>query len=334
MKKCFASLILFLVGWIVVFTRPTLVDAKSYDITGVEVNATITPDGKMAVEEARRYDFDGSFSFAYQTIKKNPDSTKDAGRSVPYTLSNFRLCDEDSCYKQTTESAEGLTPAERAGSFYVKDEADQYYIKWFYEAEDIPKTFTLKYTVDNAITLQRDIAELYWQWVGDEWDHSQENIRVTLRMPNGIGDQDIKAWAHGPAAGRVSIPDAQTVVFQLNRLPEETFFEGRVIAPMSVFNAKAGAPGGSSKMQIERQEQRYIDDTVARVRQQQQIAVFFGGANVVFMIAMLGFFGKSFIDFWKHHKERPLPKVTISGTLWEPPSDLSPAQIEQLTGLY
>ena len=154
----------FFVGFLVVLgmlgmtTQPAI--AKSYDIDAVDIKATILPTGAMSVEETRRYDFDGSFSFAYQTIKKQPDSTSGTGRTAPYTLSNFRLCDETTCYQQTTEAAENEAPSDRVNSFYVRDEADQYYIKWFYESNGGSKAFTLKYTVDNAITLQRDAAEL------------------------------------------------------------------------------------------------------------------------------------------------------------------------------
>ena len=330
MKKLFASLILVFGGWIVTLATPSIAAAKSYSIDKVDINATIMSSGAMSVEEARTYDFDGDFTFAYQNIKKQPDATKDAGRAVPYKLSNFRMCDETSCYKLTDDGAESQTPSERVNSFYVKDEADQYYVKWFYDASNVKKTFTLKYTVDNAITIQRDIAELYWQWVGDEWDHAQYNVNISLLLPNGIANSDIQAWAHGPTSGRVSIPSAEKVVFQLNKLPIETFFEGRVLLPAAIFTTGAGAPGGSTKALITKQENRYIQDTIAKVAQERQIAIFFGGANVAFMAAMIIFFVKSFIEFWKHHKERPLPKVSISGTLWDPPSELSPAQVEQL----
>src|SRR6185369_1077386 len=182
-------------------------------------------------------------------------------------------------------------------------------------------TFTLKYTVDNAITLQRDTAELYWQWIGDEWEQSQSNIHVTVNLPAGIPDQDIQAWAHGPTTGTVSIPSAKEVTFQLAELPKLTFFEGRILVPKDTFSAKAGAPGSMTQAQIKKQEDQYIQDTIARAQQQRRIALFFGGANILFIVAMIGFFLKSFVDFWQHHKEKSLPKINQSGTLWEPPSE-------------
>jgi uncharacterized membrane protein len=34
--------------------------------------------------------------------------------------------------------------------------------------------------------------------------------------------------------------------------------------------------------------------------------------------------------FYKYSKDEPLPKINLSGRIWEPPSDIDPAQIEQL----
>ena len=328
MKRVLTSCFLFLITAGAFLLSAAPVSAKSYTIDKVDVQANISPNGSMSIQEARTYDYDGSFSFAYQTIKKKPDASKNPGRDVPYKISNFRLCDEDTCYRQSTNALENASSLERLHSFYVNEEADQYYVKWFYDTTGGQKTFTLYYTVENAITLQQDVAELYWQWIGDEWDHAQSNISVDVTLPAGIPDDQVQAWAHGPSTGRVSIPTADNVLFTLDRLPKETFFEGRIITPKTTFTA--GAPGALTKAQITRQENDYIRDTIARIKQQQQIAIAFGGANILFIIFTLGFFFKSFFDFWKNHKEAPLPKVNHTGTLWEPPSELSPSQVEQL----
>jgi uncharacterized membrane protein len=91
-----------------------------------------------------------------------------------------------------------------AGSFYVIEYQDKYYLKWFYNAKDESKTFRLSYVVENATTLHQDVAELYWKIIGNDWEVNQANIDAALTLPNGIPDNEIQAWAHGPN-GTVSI---------------------------------------------------------------------------------------------------------------------------------
>ena len=42
--------------------------AKSFRITGLDIDAQLHPDGSMDVSESRTYQFRGSFSFAYRDL--------------------------------------------------------------------------------------------------------------------------------------------------------------------------------------------------------------------------------------------------------------------------
>src|SRR4030043_66148 len=83
------------------FPHTALAD-KSYSINNVNLNLQVKTDGSMDVEETRTYSFNGSYTFAYQYINKNPDQTTNPGRTEPYKLTNFQICEETSCYKQLT----------------------------------------------------------------------------------------------------------------------------------------------------------------------------------------------------------------------------------------
>ena len=236
------------------FWQPKTVEAKDYSISSVEIQAKIDTDGSMTVKESRNYKFEGSFTFAYQYINKNGE------RKTPYVLSNFSLCEQNSCYRQIEVDDVTKTP----GTFYIKDEGSRYYLKWFYRVTNETKKFTLGYKVDNAVTLQKDVAEIYWQLLGNYWDKSQGNIKAVIELPPGIGDNEIKAWMHGPLAGRVSIPTATKVVYELNRLPSKEFMEMRVLLPKKVF--KRGVEGDKTQSEIEAEEARFIAETEAEIK--------------------------------------------------------------------
>lgn len=60
--------ILFL--FILCFFGPAHALAKSYLIDKVDINANLNSDESMNVEENRKYNFDGNYTFAFQYIMK------------------------------------------------------------------------------------------------------------------------------------------------------------------------------------------------------------------------------------------------------------------------
>src|SRR3989344_1752094 len=168
MIKKFLFFFLFVFLFLFIGTNKARAQEKSYTISPVNINLEILKDGSMKVFESRTFNFNGSFTFAYEYINKKGKEGVSTGRVDPYILEDFELCEDSYCYKKVTASAESQAPSQRANSFYVVEEEDRYYIKWFYQATDESKTFTLKYRVKNAVTLHEDIAEVYWKVIGDD----------------------------------------------------------------------------------------------------------------------------------------------------------------------
>src|SRR3989339_325169 len=229
------SVVLIFLGLFTLF--PAQVQAKSYEIEDVNIRAVLhKTDGSMDVTEQRTYDFDGEYTFAYIYINKHPDQSKDPGRTEQYILEDFAVCEPSNCYRllQASEmgNADSLRPE---NTFYVRDESSRYYIKWFYRAYSEDRTFVLKYKVKNAITLHTDTAELYWKFIGDDWEISQGRTEIFVGMPSGISANDVQAFAHGPLNGTVSISNQpsgpQTVRLFAPSISSKQFFEARILFP-------------------------------------------------------------------------------------------------------
>lgn len=292
------------------------VGAKSYQIDEVKIRAEVNRNGSMDVEETRTYSFDGSFSFAYQTIERQGE------RKEKYNLSNLEICDEAGCYGRIWND-ENLPRR-----FYLVEKEDEYYIKWFYRASNTTKQFKLKYRVDNAVTIRDDVAELYWQLVGDKWEIGQKNISAEIYWPEGIGDEEIKAWAHGPSSGQVSIPANNLVTYELDNLMAGNFFEARVVVPKRIFSGGVMEPGDLTD--IEEEEASFARQTI---NQQRWTKMAGGGLLIISLVInglILGVLARRIKKFWQHGKEEALPRVSMSGRIWEAPSNIDPAQVEQL----
>ena len=333
--KLFAALAALAIGITLLavglqFASPSQASSsKSYSIPTVHIDATLNRDGSMRVSEKRTYDFSGSFSFAYQYIKRLSDQATHSGRTEPYTLKNFSVCEGVICYTQLqqdrAESGDPMLPTTR---FYVTEDADQYYIKWFYRAYNETKTFTINYTVQNAVTQHTDTAELYWKLIGDDWSLIQRNVTATIVLPPNIPGDKIQAWAHGPLNGTVRISDPQHVEYSTPLLSSGKFFEARILMPKITFTG--GAKGTLTEVEIRAQEQEFIVKTERQKATLRVLVKVLAGVSLLISALSLFIINTSWRRFVKYHKDGPLPQINQANSLWEPPNDIDPAQIEQL----
>ncbi|HCC84127.1 MAG TPA: hypothetical protein DEP87_00350 [Candidatus Pacebacteria bacterium] len=292
-------------GWGFHATSQVLAADKSYTVGKVNIGAELKTDGSMQVVEQRLYNFSGDYKFAYRDFKLQPNQAKIPGRTESYELKNFEVCEEKNCYRQLRpDQVNWQSPRENpVGTFTVRQLNDQTLrVQWHFSAVSVSKVFTLKYVVVNAATLHGDTTELYWQWIGSDWTVFQENVRVTLGLPMGIPDDQLQAWAHGPLAGVVAIPNPTTVNFYLPRLPSGQFFEGRVVFPKGII--WASAKGTSSLSQIQAQEAKFIAETQAKRLKYEQyfkwLARFLTGLAGVMVLGWIWMMWR----FWGGYKDK------------------------------
>ncbi|MBD3279611.1 MAG: DUF2207 domain-containing protein, partial [Candidatus Pacebacteria bacterium] len=331
LKKMLLLVLLLIAAAFNLSCWPSLVLAKSYSINQVQITAQLQADGSMQVVEEREYQFDGQYAYAYQDINLVPDQSANPGRTLAYELTDVQVCEAEFCYQQLPASQvdQEQPRANPVQSFYIQQNGDQLHIQWFYRAVDEKRRFQLRYTVKNAVTWHSDVAELYWQWVGDQWALDQNNVQVTLQLPAGIIDEQLQAWVHGPLDGQVAIPNLEQLNFKVDHLPAGKFFEGRVLMNQGAFAATQSAQfatGNFSRSQIQSQEAEFIAQTKKQVQQGWLWLAISLGLHILAGVIFI----KELIKFWRDGKDRRLPKINPTNTLWEPPSELEPTQVMQL----
>ncbi len=196
---------------------PGEAEARSFRFTNLQLDAEVLPDGSLQIVEQRTAEFSGTFSGMYQWINRDPGvsivdvTVAENGKPLTYRP--------------------GATDFGPAGTFYTQEQSSRLYVDWSFSAINETKTFTISYRVLNQVKVHNDVAELYWQWVGAEWDQSVDNVSVRLTLPNGATQEQVRAWGHGPLSGVVDIPSGKEVTWDISPLPARTFLEGRVTFP-------------------------------------------------------------------------------------------------------
>lgn len=304
LKKIFAVFV-SLVS--LLFILPSNTQAKDYSITSADFKVQINTDGSANVTEVRTYNFDGTFTWADEWINKKG-----------YRMADFELWEGGKSYLQGSTGV--------PNTFYVTDESDKVYIKWYYQAASENKTFTLKYVINNAITDQKDISEFYWQLIGNEWDKGVGSVTAKVFLPYPAVNNQIYAFGHGPLNGTMNIVSDREVDFAVSDLPPKTFFEVRVLFPTnpSFFYTRTGNESLASILSEEKSFQN----------KNKNLKTGIGALAIISALVVLWRMILWCTRWYKYGRDDWLPQVNLAGTLHEPPSDLAPIYVEEMLKGY
>jgi len=305
---------------------------KWYALPKTTIRAELFHDGSMQVVEERTYDFHGDYRFAYRDFLVHSDQAVSPMRTAPYDIADFRVCEGAICFRELSlKEANASDPRSNPDHTYVViPSKDKIRLQWHFRATSTTNTYTISYRVLNAVTTQSDVDELYWQWIGSEWDLAHKNVSATLSFPQDVQYGNIQAWAHGPLSGRVSISDSQfKIAFIVPELPSGQFWEGRVIWPTGIL--RTSVQGSGSKAQIVKQEEKFIKETQEKLQKNGDVLRVVWIFEWVSFSVAVAFFIYLLFSFFTTHKDRSLPHFFLSSEgQWEPPSSLHPLQLDML----
>lgn len=162
------------------FMSPQVFASKYYQITRVEIDAQLYPDGSMEVIESRTYRFVESFSYVYRVLPT----------TGPVTFQDFRVTENGQLYRQS----ESKDP----GTFYIAQKQGKIEVRWFFHASNESRIFDFHYRVKDAIKCYEDTAVLYFQFISGDWDRWSKNVRLHLKPPVTLSKTQINEWLHGP----------------------------------------------------------------------------------------------------------------------------------------
>lgn len=298
------------VAWIVLCVvilslagTPSSHASRTYSFPSVEIKASVLEDGSMRVVEQRTVNFQGTFSGMYQWIPKT------GGIQIQGVV-----VEEDGVpYQFNPGSTYGP-----AGTYYIVEEADRLYVDWSFKAQDQTRTFILRYVVVDAVQVHNDVAELYYKFVGDEWEVPADRAVVHLTLPLGAQPKDVKAWGHGPLHGEVSIKDPGNVLWKVSPLPAKTFLEGRVVFPPALVPSALNVTGQDALEAILREEDTWAAQA-NRLRYLAQLEWLL--ALLVLLGAVIGVY-----LFWRKYGREHRP--SFQGDYYrELPGEYTPAEL-------
>lgn len=192
---------------------PLFVDANTvdYKIKNYYVNADILENGDLEVTEL--IVLKGSFNGYIRDIiyqNKNLGSTGFENNQI-YNASGIEIIDV-SAKKVNQVSFETLKDtdftrldkgkANNLGYLETKISNGQEY-KMYFKSNEETVAFKLKYKIQNAIVLHKDVAELYWTFIGSDFEDDMEDLQIRVNLPNIDQTNNFRIWAHGEMSGEI-----------------------------------------------------------------------------------------------------------------------------------
>ena len=87
------------------------------------------------------------------------------------------------------------------GVYTYSKSGDTYEIKVFTPFTTSTKTISYKYILTNVAVKYNDIAELYWNFIGSEWECPIDNLTININLPESATSGSIYVYGHGSDNG-------------------------------------------------------------------------------------------------------------------------------------
>lgn len=240
MKKIIRILIVFALC-IPMITKADTVD---YDITNYYINADILENGNLKVTEL--IVLDGTFNGYIRDITYKNSQLKNNGyeNNQIYNASNLKI--EDISAKKVksvsfdTINESGfttLTYNKSANGGYVESKitnGNSY--KMYFKSNNEKVAFKITYILEDVLVLHKDVAELYWNFIGSDYDDAIRDLQIKVNLPNRDASGNFRVWAHGEMSGEINAYDNTHLIATVKKLSAHDSVDIRATFDASLLN--------------------------------------------------------------------------------------------------
>ena len=191
MKKIILIILIYLLFPIITF-------AADYDIKKYKIEAYIENNGDVNVCEYLKLDgiFNGYVRDVYYKMGDDNYNPTNIGNIDIYDLNTYTMTKgEMFTYDDYAKVGESL-------KYNIKNYANGPSIKMFNATNGGTKGYVLCYTLENAILVHNDVAELYYTFIPSGFEDLLNDVEIKVYL-NSL-DDTLKVWAHGALYGNVS----------------------------------------------------------------------------------------------------------------------------------
>lgn len=173
---------------------------KSYTIDNIDMQATINQDGSVNVKQEMTYTFKGEYNGIYITIPHNLneeeyDSCREQGKLKDNLYNNSGVSINRISLDKTSFVNDDYASNGAKNVYKLENDQEVMKVKVFSPSVNETKTFKLDYTLNNLCVKHNDVGELYYNFIGGQWDVTIKNLNIDVYLDDS--NKDLKIWGHG-----------------------------------------------------------------------------------------------------------------------------------------
>lgn len=296
-KKLLLAFFIIILAFLI---YPIISNASDYlYLNDLKFYVQINSDGSMNVTEIWDIDIEDTNTLfkTFETDKTKYSSITDvkvtditSGQNKAYTKINSYM------YHVTKNCHYGL----------INDDGN-FEIAWGVglDNESTTRKYKIEYKVNDVIGKYNDYAELYWQFIGQDFSISAKNVKGTIYLPKNVNSKDnIKVWAHSKDLnGTIYATDLNKIEFEMDKYRSGRYVEVRILFPTTQI-AYTGRRYNTTILESAiTEETKWADDANRQRELNEQITKAIEIAILAIMVVGVIFFGKKIFKYKKILKE-------------------------------
>lgn len=277
--------ILILFSLIITFTLLGQIqsNASSSDLylNNLDFIAKINYDGSMDVTETWDIKIEDTNTL-YKTFKKDKTKYSD--------ITNVRVTQITNGEEKTLNKADKWAYHMEKDYYYGGLNNDGLFeIAWGVGLNDKRATrkYEISYTVEDAIAKYSDYAQLYWQFVGKDFEISANKIKGTILLPyNAESKENIKVWGHTEDLnGEIYVTGTNKIEFNINQFRSGRYVEIRTLFPTDMISYSGRGKEKDILGEVIKEETKWANEANAKRKRKETLNMIF--AIVVSIICII-----------------------------------------------
>lgn len=319
--------IIYLIIWIAsiwILSNPVQASTSDLLLNHLDFQAQIEQDGSMKVTEKWNIRIEDTNTL-YKTFKTD--------KSKYTSISNVEVADITNGKEQILKKQDKWAYHLPKGNYFGGiNEDKQFEIAWGVGLEDTSATrvYQISYEVKDAIAKFNDYAELYWQFVGQDFEIDAKNITGTILLPSSVRNkEEIKVWGHTEDLnGEIYATDTNKIEFHINQFRAGRYVEIRTLFPTQMITMSNRGENKERLEEVIQEETKWANDANRRREMKENTKRIVSVAINVIAIGLSIFGIKSILKNSKKIKTREKfkPSQEIEYYREIPREDTTPAE--------
>lgn len=297
-----------------VFLLPLTVNAVDYDIEHLYIDAQVLENGDMEVSEL--FVLGGSFNGYERDILYSSNSESIYGASSIENIEiyakyvdnevNFNMLNDTDFDKfNLVSSASNGAKAKYIESSIIGGKR----YRMYYYTNNKSTAFLIKYTLKDVAILHNDVAEVYWNFIGNSFDDELRDVQIRVKLPRVDNSDNFRIWAHGDMSGYIDFLNESNVSgaeATVKKLEAYSPVDIRITFDKSLLNSS-----DIKKIKTDNALDGIIEVETARAEEQNalrkeiKIKYYLGlGLTIGFCIILIGFWIFVFVKYDKERKSK------------------------------